>query len=141
MLYYVYVKNFLRLLVISLITAVCRWNYDSKYKHDSFFLLLKFVYNILHTRFCRASFSTQPQSSFAFLKFEAGLDKNTLEFSSKVLSSEIKLSNVNTNTTYAYIRSWKRQIYGLLLLWQQNLKILFTSLMFICFFKFSYFKD
>ena len=62
----------------SIVMAVCRYNYDLKYKHDNFLLLLKVVFNILYTKFCLDLF-LYATSTFFFLQFEAGSDKNTLE--------------------------------------------------------------
>ena len=48
---YVYVKNLLRLLMTFVVIAVCRYNYNLKYRHNNLFLLLKTVYNVLYTKF------------------------------------------------------------------------------------------
>ena len=50
LLYYVYVENFLCLLVTFLVIVVCRYNYDLKYKQDNFILLLKVVFNVLYSK-------------------------------------------------------------------------------------------
>ena len=59
LIFLVYVKNFLHLLVTFLVIAVCRDNYDFCFK-----------YCIL--RFVSTTFSTQPQPVFVFLQSEAG---------------------------------------------------------------------
>ena len=66
----------------SIVITVCRYNLCF-----NFFLLLKVAFNVLYTKFCLAPFLR----FFAFLQFEAGLDKNTLELSNEVLLSETKL--------------------------------------------------
>ena len=83
------------MLVTPLVITVCRYNYDLKYKHDNFFLSLKIVLTILYIKFCLGLFF-YATSTFVFLQLEPGSDKNTLELSNKVLSSETILNHVNT---------------------------------------------
>ena len=64
--------------------------------------MLKVVFNIMHTKFFWATFTTQPQLFFVFLQFEGVSNKNTLELRNGVLLSEKKLHHVNTKATSVY---------------------------------------
>ena len=99
----VYVKNFLCLLMMSIVIAVCRCNYNLKDKYDNFFLLLKVVFIYCIVRLVMASFSMQPHLVFVFHQFEVSSDKKTLELSNSILLSKAKLNHVNTKATRVYL--------------------------------------
>ena len=94
------------------ICYVCSWfsmlsqflgtNYNFKYKHNNFSLLLNFVFNIPYSKFCLGLFFTHPQPLFIFLQFEPDSDRNTLKLSNEVLFSETKLNHVNNKTMRVY---------------------------------------
>ena len=94
------------------ICYVCSWfsmlsqlvgtNYNLKYKHNNFSLLLNFAFNILYSKFCLSLFFTHPQPLFIFLQFERDSDRNTLKLSNEVLFSETKLNHVKSKTMRVY---------------------------------------
>ena len=71
------------LLLTFIVILLCKGNYDLKYKHGNFSLLLKVAFKILYNMFC-LSFFFYTISTFTFLQFEGGSDKNTLELSYEV---------------------------------------------------------
>ena len=130
---FVYIKNFMYLLLTFIVILLCKCNYDLKYKHGNFSLLLKVVFKILHNMFC-LSFFFYTTSTFTFLQFEGGSDKNTLELSYEVFLNEAKLNHVDAKARRVYSFAEKTKYTTSIFFHDNILKFsLLSEYLFVCF--------